>query len=475
MAEVRNNDVAPLKAADQAFNVEIGSRVGDRAYLWLCCFCFFDLFLCQRERIAWITNEDFLRLSHVDERIDSDAQPRPWQAPCVIAPGSASALPHRSGTPPRCTHMSKWCARRHHSGIQVEIAGKCWSEPNSTGPGCGGTMVICRALTGTGSTTCRGKLMVQYRRRKKVGPFRFTVSQRGISTSFGAGPLRISKGADGKIRRTIRIPGAGIYDTKVVNRPPRKHASGRGANSVMPPNQHQPPAGPPPAGWYRDPGGGAFRRYWDGHQWTPATDEPPQPSPNVAATTPEDEPESFPGPQWSHPGGQEQPNPVPPPPQGYPTYSGQPDPYPPPPQGYPRYPGQPDPYPPPPQGYPRYPGQPDHPYPVAGSGVEPEAPYGRDPATGKPLSDKKAATAGVLQLFFGMFGAGRFYIGSKAIGGCQLGLTILGIVLAQVTASSDTASGLVGLLLVGVIIWAIIDAIRMFIKSVNDGQGRKLR
>ncbi|UQX10262.1 TM2 domain-containing protein [Candidatus Mycobacterium methanotrophicum] len=162
--------------------------------------------------------------------------------------------------------------------------------------------------------------------------------------------------------------------------------------------------------------------------------------------------------QWPYPGGQEQPNPVPPPPQGYPTYSGQPD----------------HPYPPPPQGYPSYPGQPDQ-HSGAGWGVDSEAPYGRDQVTGKPLSDKKAATAGLFQLFLGMFGAGRFYIGSKAIGGCQLGLTVLGIVLAQVTASSDNASGLVGLLLVGVIIWAIIDAVRIFNKSVNDGQGRKLR
>ena len=34
---------------------------------------------------------------------------------------------------------------------------------------------------------------------------------------------------------------------------------------------------------------------------------------------------------------------------------------------------------------------------------------------------QKAAIAGVLQLFFSILGAGRFYIGSKAIGGCQLG------------------------------------------------------
>lgn len=58
--------------------------------------------------------------------------------------------------------------------------------------------------------------MVQFRKRKKVGPFRFTVSRRGISTSVGAGPLRFSLGADGKLRRTVCVPGAGTYDTKVI-------------------------------------------------------------------------------------------------------------------------------------------------------------------------------------------------------------------------------------------------------------------
>lgn len=58
--------------------------------------------------------------------------------------------------------------------------------------------------------------MAQFRRSKKVGPFRFTLSQRGISASVGKGPLRISRGADGKYRRTVRIPGSGLYDTKVI-------------------------------------------------------------------------------------------------------------------------------------------------------------------------------------------------------------------------------------------------------------------
>jgi hypothetical protein len=48
------------------------------------------------------------------------------------------------------------------------------------------------------------------------------VTARGLSTSVGAGPLRLSRGADGKVRRTIRVPGTGIYDTNVIS-PPVKH------------------------------------------------------------------------------------------------------------------------------------------------------------------------------------------------------------------------------------------------------------
>lgn len=127
----------------------------------------------------------------------------------------------------------------------------------------------------------------------------------------------------------------------------------------------------------------------------------------------------------------------------------------------------------PPQWYPTYPGQP-HPYPVAGQGVDPEVTHRCDSVKSKPLSEKKAATAGMLQLFFGMFGAGRFYIGSKAIGGSQLGLTIVSFIIAQYPSSFVVSSGLIGSLILGVFVWAIIDAIRMFTRSVTDGQGRKL-
>lgn len=58
--------------------------------------------------------------------------------------------------------------------------------------------------------------MVQYRRSKKIGPLRFTASQRGISTSVGYGPLRVTRRADGRFQRTVRVPGTGISDTRVV-------------------------------------------------------------------------------------------------------------------------------------------------------------------------------------------------------------------------------------------------------------------
>jgi hypothetical protein len=46
-------------------------------------------------------------------------------------------------------------------------------------------------------------------------------------------------------------------------------------------SHHQPA---PPAGWYPDPSGAAFRRYWDGRQWTTATDPPAQRPPVHSAT-----------------------------------------------------------------------------------------------------------------------------------------------------------------------------------------------
>jgi TM2 domain-containing membrane protein YozV len=151
---------------------------------------------------------------------------------------------------------------------------------------------------------------------------------------------------------------------------------------------------------------------------------------------------------WQPYGYGPQQNPQIPPPPGYP---GQP--------GYPPQPGypQPQPY----SGYPSYPRYP-------GNVVDPQAPFGRDPATGVPLSDKSGTTAGLLQLFLGVFGIGRFYIDTTQIAIAQLCLGLFGFVF-----SLFCLFGLPVLVCSG--IWAIVDAIMMFTGSVKDNHGRKLR
>jgi hypothetical protein len=44
-----------------------------------------------------------------------------------------------------------------------------------------------------------------FRRSKSFGPFRFTLSKRGLGVSAGAGPLRIGRGATGRTSLTVRL------------------------------------------------------------------------------------------------------------------------------------------------------------------------------------------------------------------------------------------------------------------------------
>jgi len=77
-------------------------------------------------------------------------------------------------------------------------------------------------------------------------------------------------------------------------------------------------------------------------------------------------------------------------------------------------------------------------------------------------------TAGLLQLFLGVFGIGRFYIDSTQIAVLQLCLGVFGLFFSLFC--------LLGFpVLLGVIVWAVIDAIMMFTGSVKDNFGRKLR
>lgn len=63
---------------------------------------------------------------------------------------------------------------------------------------------------------------MRYRKSKNAGPFRFTLSSRGISSSVGFGPLRLTRGASGRISRTIRIPRTGLSSTKTLGRQSRR-------------------------------------------------------------------------------------------------------------------------------------------------------------------------------------------------------------------------------------------------------------
>lgn len=86
---------------------------------------------------------------------------------------------------------------------------------------------------------------------------------------------------------------------------------------------------------------------------------------------------------------------------------------------------------------------------------DPRAPYGIDPVTGIPFSDKSKLAAGLLQIFFGGLGIGRFYLGN------------VGIAIAQILVTWLTF-GIGGL-------WPVIDGIVLLAGSPRDSQGRPLR
>ncbi|MBH0119751.1 TM2 domain-containing protein [Rhodococcus sp. NPDC003382] len=87
--------------------------------------------------------------------------------------------------------------------------------------------------------------------------------------------------------------------------------------------------------------------------------------------------------------------------------------------------------------------------------ADPSAPYGRDPLTGEPYSDKSRMTAGLLEILLGAFGAGRFYLN-------QPGLAIAQIAVVWLTC------GLGG-------IWPLIDGIMMLTGKVRDEHNRPLQ
>ncbi|WP_301546918.1 TM2 domain-containing protein [Gordonia sp. X0973] len=133
---------------------------------------------------------------------------------------------------------------------------------------------------------------------------------------------------------------------------------------------------------------------------------------------------------------------------------GQPGPY-----GQPGGYGQPGAYGQPGYDQPGY-GQPGYPQPgYAQPGYAPpgypQPGYPMYDSFGNPLSDKSKLVAGLLQIFIGSFGVGRFYLGDP------------GIAIAQIAVTWLTCG-------IGAI-WPLIDGIMILMGNVKDSQGRTLR
>lgn len=67
----------------------------------------------------------------------------------------------------------------------------------------------------------------RFRRSKKVGPFRFTMSGSGLSASVGSGPFRYTFNSNGGRTRTMRtgIPGLRYEERDTPNQVRKKKAA----------------------------------------------------------------------------------------------------------------------------------------------------------------------------------------------------------------------------------------------------------
>lgn len=84
-----------------------------------------------------------------------------------------------------------------------------------------------------------------------------------------------------------------------------------------------------------------------------------------------------------------------------------------------------------------------------------QAPFGHDPVTGLPYSEKSKLVAGLLQIFLGGLGVGRFYLGN-------IGMAIAQIVVTVLTLGFGA-------------LWPLIDGIVLLAGSPRDRYGRPLR
>jgi TM2 domain-containing membrane protein YozV len=125
--------------------------------------------------------------------------------------------------------------------------------------------------------------------------------------------------------------------------------------------------------------------------------------------------------------------------------------------------GQPNPYPGAPPGYP---GGPPVPAPGGYPQPNPAAPFGVHPTLGIPYSDKTKIAAGLLQIFLGTFGVGRFYTGHTGLAVAQLVTCFVCVwILSWFTCG---ISGFAAF-------WPLIDGIILLATDSRDAQGRMLR
>lgn len=88
---------------------------------------------------------------------------------------------------------------------------------------------------------------------------------------------------------------------------------------------------------------------------------------------------------------------------------------------------------------------------------------------------KSSVAAGLLQLFFGYLGLGRFYLGYTAMGIIQLSLWITGLLMLVLGWLLFFVFSLIGfVILIALGIWILVEAIMMIAGAIPDADGRKL-
>jgi hypothetical protein len=96
------------------------------------------------------------------------------------------------------------------------------------------------------------------------------------------------------------------------------------------------------------------------------------------------------------------------------------------------------------------------------------------PGTGEPLSDRSSSTAGLLQLFLGVFGAGRIYTGHVAIALLQMATGFLLFAFTLCAGAGLGEESIWALMWVS-LAWPVIDGIVLLGYGGRDSNGHRLR